>query len=113
MAARRYRRVLNTATGKPGETFISLEREINMNTGHKHHQSDAGSGRFRWGLLAAIGVILYFLLTEHKAHFIGFLPYLLLVACMLIHVFMHGGHGDHGAGTDDPNDREKKGNGHG
>lgn len=49
--------------------------------------------------LAAIGLIaavLYFLLAEHRAHFIMALPFLILLLCPLMHVFMHGGHGGHG-----------------
>jgi len=49
------------------------------------------------GFLAIAG---FFLWQEHRAHLLGFLPYLLLLACPLLHVFMHrghGGHGDHGA----------------
>jgi hypothetical protein len=42
------------------------------------------------------GVAAYFLLTEHLAHVVGALPFLLLLACPLMHVFMHGGHGAHG-----------------
>ncbi|WP_153950418.1 DUF2933 domain-containing protein [Cupriavidus sp. U2] len=38
-------------------------------------------------------VIAYFLWTEHRAHLVQFLPYLLLAACPLMHLFMHGGHG--------------------
>jgi hypothetical protein len=48
------------------------------------------------GFLAIAG---FFLWQEHRAHLLGFLPYLLLLACPLMHVFMHhghGGHGDHG-----------------
>ncbi len=45
------------------------------------------------GFLAVAG---YFLITEHAAHIIPFLPWLLLAACPLMHVFMHhGSHGDH------------------
>jgi Protein of unknown function (DUF2933) len=40
------------------------------------------------GFLLVIG---YFLFTEHRAHVIAFLPYLLLLACPLMHLFMHGG----------------------
>ena len=48
-------------------------------------------------LLAAIA--LFFLWEEHRAHLFGVLPYLLLAACPLIHVFMHRGHGGgHGSG---------------
>jgi len=51
-------------------------------------------------IIAFIGlaaVALYFLLTEHTAHFLSALPFLLLlVACPLMMMFMHGGHGgDH------------------
>ena len=47
-----------------------------------------------FGLFAAIG--LYFLLAEHRAHLAGWLPYLLLLACPLLHVFhRHGHHGHH------------------
>ena len=39
----------------------------------------------------------YFLLTEHRAHVVQYLPFLLLAACPLLHLFHgHGGHGGHG-----------------
>ena len=44
------------------------------------------------GFLAIAG---FFLFTEHRAHLLGVLPFLLLLACPLMHV-MHGGHGGHG-----------------
>lgn len=49
--------------------------------------------------LAALGLIagvLYFLLTEHRAHFIYALPFLILLLCPVMHIFMHRGHGGHG-----------------
>ena len=52
--------------------------------------------RYAAGLLVVGAVALYFLLTEHRAHFFGALPFVLLLACPLMHVFMHHGHG-HGA----------------
>ncbi len=45
------------------------------------------------GFLAIAG---YFLWTEHRAHLFGWLPFLLLLACPLMHLFHHGGHGSHG-----------------
>lgn len=36
------------------------------------------------------------LLTEHRAHVLGLLIWLPLLACSLVHVFMHGGRGHHG-----------------
>jgi hypothetical protein len=44
----------------------------------------------------------FYLLTEHTAHVFGVLPYLLILACPLMQVFTHRGHGGHGHGeTDD------------
>ncbi|MBF7731710.1 DUF2933 domain-containing protein [Pseudomonas sp. N040] len=48
-----------------------------------------------WGFVAIAG---FFLLTEHTAHLLGVLPYLLLAACPLMHVFMHHGHAGHRRG---------------
>lgn len=47
------------------------------------------------GALGLIGAVLYFLLTEHRAHFIAVLPYLIIGLCPLMHLFMHRGHGGH------------------
>jgi hypothetical protein len=47
---------------------------------------------------AVLLILISFLLwTEHLAHALWFLPYLLLLACPLMHLFMHGGHGGHGS----------------
>jgi hypothetical protein len=43
-----------------------------------------------WLVLAAVAA--WFLWAEHRAHLLGALPYLLLLACPLMHVFMHRGH---------------------
>ena len=42
--------------------------------------------------LAALGVYLF---VNHTGHIVAALPYLLLMACPLLHLFMHGGHGHH------------------
>jgi hypothetical protein len=47
------------------------------------------SGAVLLGFLAIAG---FFLVTEHTAHVLGVLPYLLLLACPLLHMFMHRGH---------------------
>ena len=54
-------------------------------------RSRYGLGWVVFGTVAA-----FFLLSEHRAHFLGALPYLLLLACPLMHLFMHHGHGGHG-----------------
>jgi hypothetical protein len=52
-----------------------------------------------------VGAILaFFVLREHWSHVVGKLPYLLLLACPLMHLFGHG-HGGHGGqkhGSDTP-----------
>ena len=44
-------------------------------------------------LLGFLVVAAFFLFSEHRAHFFGVVPYLLLLACPLLHFFGHGGHG--------------------
>jgi len=56
------------------------------------------SNRGKWVLIGFLLVAGFFLFTEHRAHVIGFLPYLLFLACPLMHFFHHG-HGNHGSNT--------------
>ena len=51
--------------------------------------------RYGLGWLALAAVAGWFLLTEHRAHLFGVLPWLLLLACPLMHVFMHRGYHGH------------------
>lgn len=44
-------------------------------------------------LIIILTIIGFFLFTEHRAHFLGIFPYLLLLACPFMHFFMHRGHG--------------------
>ena len=47
--------------------------------------------------MLVLGIVAgYFLWTEHRAHLQQWWPYALLLACPLMHVFMHKGHGGHG-----------------
>jgi hypothetical protein len=44
-------------------------------------------------------IVVFFVLREHWAHALGLAPYLLLLACPLMHLFHgHGGH-DHKGGS--------------
>ncbi len=69
-----------------------------MDYNHKHYHRPANSGSW-WstphGLIALLFLagIGYFLITEHMAHVIEYLPYLIILACPLMHIFMHHGHG--------------------
>ncbi len=51
--------------------------------------------RTLWFLTACVGALAAVLLViDHWAHVFGVLPYLLLLACPLMHL-LHGGHGRH------------------
>jgi hypothetical protein len=60
--------------------------------------------RYGVGLMVMGAVAAFFLLAEHRAHIFGALPYLLILICPLMHLFMHRGHGAHGhhKGGDQP-----------
>jgi hypothetical protein len=51
--------------------------------------------RGRWVLYGFLAIAGFFLFTEHRAHVLGALPFLLLLACPLMHLFMHHDHGGH------------------
>ena len=65
---------------------------------HEHTERNGGwlSSRRSIVLLGFLAIIGFFMFTEHRAHLFGILPYLLLLACPLMHLFMHRGHGKHG-----------------
>ena len=47
-------------------------------------------------LLLVLGIVGFLLFTDHRSHVFGILPYLVLLACPFMHMFMHRGHGKHG-----------------
>lgn len=49
--------------------------------------------RLGWVITLALAALGAYLFIAHAEHLVSALPYLLLVACPLMHVFMHGGHG--------------------
>lgn len=49
---------------------------------------------FAWmAALAVMSAGLFYLLSRHLAHTLAFLPYLLFLACPVMHLFMHHGRG--------------------
>ena len=52
-------------------------------------------------LVVFLGVAGFFLLAEHKAHVLGYLPFLIFLLCPLMHIFMHKGHGKHAGSESD------------
>lgn len=72
-------------------------------SGHPENSPKDSFWRSRTGL-ATIGFLVivgFLLVSEHRAHALGFLPFLLLLACPLLHVFGHGGRGSHRNHTDE------------
>jgi hypothetical protein len=65
------------------------------------HRPSAAADRLRtisrYVFFGFAAIAAFFLITEHRAHLYGVLPFLLLAACPLLHFFHHGGHG-HGGG---------------
>jgi hypothetical protein len=56
----------------------------------------ASSRRWLIACVYAVGIgLAVILLLQHWVHVPLVLPYLLLLACPLIHMFMHRGHGRH------------------
>jgi hypothetical protein len=60
-----------------------------------------------WVVVGFLAIASFFLLTEHRAHFFGALPWLLLLACPFLHLFMHGRHGGGHGGHADQSARPK------
>jgi hypothetical protein len=90
-----------------------------MTDDHAHHGSEEPKPGSFWtskaflvflGFLAMAVVLLW---SEHRAHILGVIPFLFLLACPLMHIFMHGGHGGHrhqdGGGATPPQSTEQKG----
>lgn len=70
---------------------------------HEHPPESRRWWRTRtgWALLAFLAIAGFFFLTEHRAHALGVLPFLLLLLCPLFHLFGHGGHQGRGAHGED------------
>lgn len=41
-------------------------------------------------------IIAFYLVTEHRAHLIAYSSYIIFGVFILMHLFMHSGHGEHG-----------------
>ncbi|VCJ27933.1 DUF2933 domain-containing protein [Burkholderia pseudomallei] len=87
----------------------------------EHGQHDRKSGGFGLSrtnlvLIAFIAIGGFYLVTEHRAHLLGWLPFLIFLACPLMHLFMHHGHGggesDDGQGEGKPDQGRTTGSHH-
>ncbi len=73
---------------------------------HEHGREPASgiqtNSRAKWVLIGFVGIAAFLLIVEHRAHVSGWLAsywiWLLLLACPLMHLLMHGGHSHGGHG---------------
>lgn len=68
--------------------------------------------RVTWVCVGFLVIAGFFLITEHTAHAFGVLPYVLLLACPLLHMLLHGRHhgqGEHSGGHDHASMQKKEG----
>lgn len=81
-----------------------------MNHDHQREGNQGTDSRWKWALAGFLAVGAFFLWTEHRAHLLGALPYLLILACPLMHMFHHGGHrhGHHHQGATDGPDVKRQ-----
>ena len=86
-----------------------------MNHEHRHEPDSSKEtiSRAKWVFIAFLFIAAYFLITEHRAHLSGWLSsygiWLLLLACPLMHLLMHGGHGSHRDDSGEVSDKQSKG----
>lgn len=77
-----------------------------MNDDMSHNHEPWGS-RVKLVLIGFALIGGFLLIAEHRAHVLPYLPWLFLGACLVMHMFMHGGHSHGGHGThggDTPDD---------
>jgi len=55
----------------------------------------SSKGIWRVVMITIAAMAIYYLLTRHAAHTFGVLPYLLILACPLMHLFGHRHHRKH------------------
>lgn len=60
-----------------------------------NHPPSAWSSYSRTVFFAFAAIALALIAYEHRVHVLGILPWLLILACPLMHLFMHHGHGGH------------------
>ena len=81
---------------------------------HKHESDDVGGMKSRANIALIVFLVIaaFFLVTEHRAHLSGWLSsygiWILLLACPLMHLFMHGGHGHGGHGSSEASNESTK-----
>ena len=66
------------------------------------HKPEPWSSRLKLVFIAFALIGGFFLIAEHQAHVLPYLPWLFLGGCFFMHMFMHKGHGHGGHRMDTP-----------
>lgn len=61
-----------------------------MNTDSETEPREANP--WHWSIWLAGAAALIYLVIEHRPHLFGWIPYLIILACPLMHLFMHRKH---------------------
>lgn len=59
---------------------------------HEQCANKKGHGLLHKAAIVCLVILGALLIADHWNHVVSALPYLLLLACPLMHLFMHGGH---------------------
>jgi hypothetical protein len=73
-----------------------------------HRESRQGGSQVSRTALILLGFLViggFLPFTEHRAHVLGAVFWLLPLACLFMHMFMHGGHRGHGTHSQ-PDERD-------
>lgn len=73
--------------------------ELEHGPGRPKSRGSFWTSRVGFVAIAFLAIAGFFLVLEHRAHLLGYLPLLILLLCPLLHIFMHRGHGHGGHGS--------------
>lgn len=74
---------------------MNSDLEARVANGHAHPRVPIWRSRSSLALCGILAIGAVMLLTGHENHLLGALPFLLVLGCPLMHLFMHHGHGEH------------------
>jgi hypothetical protein len=79
---------------------------------HKRENRGFFASRESFVLIGFLAIGGFYLIGEHRVHLLSWWPLLFLLACPLMHFFMHGGHSEHsGEKASGSTDNSSSGNG--
>ncbi len=59
----------------------------------------------QWVLIGLLVIAAIYLVVDHGVHLVAYFPFVFLLGCFVMHLFMHGNHGSHGDQDDDTSRR--------